>query len=93
MDLAPVGYAGYGMPFGIRAPPPPSSEPCGRKQKDKIKLQSSFNLLKVFLLHSEKSAKKDLSQLLATLSTQFGVQPFFTWTIGVNNKVSSESRV
>jgi hypothetical protein len=44
-------------------------------------------------MYSEKRAKKDLSQLLATLSTQFGVQPFFTWTIGVNDKVSSQSRV
>jgi hypothetical protein len=39
-------------------------------------------------LSSEKKAKRDLSQLLATLSREFGVQPFFTWTIGVNDQVS-----
>lgn len=39
---------------------------------------------------SEKKAKQDLSQLLAVLSSQFGVQPFFTWTVGVNDQDSSQ---
>jgi plasmid maintenance system killer protein len=38
-------------------------------------------------MFSDNAAKKDLSKLLATLYRHFGVQPFFSWSIGVNDQV------
>ena len=38
-------------------------------------------------MSSEEKGRRELTQLLATLSRQYGVQPFFTWTIAVNDKV------